>query len=741
MKLGQPNISPLRELDLKLVTFDKKDNLDIPGTVKNIISKYGGKDNIFTGYFDEQIYAWQGTGWNFDAEAELRAKLQLDRSDLTMKQISEIIENLKNVTRDLTQHRQDTMQMPYGYFPVKNDVIDLMQGKCVSHNPNYLYERPNNVDYDPTAIPFRTISFLLGRFRSNPKGFFMVLEDFAASLAGRPYNQIIPIWMGKSVRDGFISGGEGKTTTAELLAMLHGKTKTSMMGYEELAGSSFNLQDFAGRSLHILSLDEDTKNQEKFHTVSPAKLFERLRETELTVPVKHSNVSIVIVNPYHIIIGNTLPKLFSNTIASVRSLKKFVEFLDPMPSSEHIILSQFDEREKSGMINLCMPIFRALQGRGKYYGESTLTEAKEKYAEYSDSIGDLIESLYERGEPTDKIESSDVFTNIRKGIKDKAVIMTHPLTMKRLTSEIGRIFGIPPPKRTTTRDDKGEPMHHNYYIGLRKIVDTLAVPENTGSVKVDSSEIRSIDVWKIMDTTFKAVIDYSESVSTIQVHELSLLYNMIRISMRDLYMCYYMHDDCGYKYSNHSSETLIPGVFRHFSTVFDKTEKPSEIGFLGVSTILYPQFFDPLLNDIERYAKSAFVLSGNRDKSDVQNKSKGQEARNHDTPNENPTPKHDTGVSKNENEVQKDQDEGILLEKGNMIRDQLLDHGYLISPDSGTDINGKHYKIGILGINKLPDKKKRQLDNLFRDQKFTKQNAGALGTTWFTRPLKSGVNP
>ncbi|MHB8561383.1 MAG: DUF5906 domain-containing protein [Thermoplasmataceae archaeon] len=103
---------------------------------------------------------------------------------------------------------------------------------------------------------------------------------------------------------------------------------------------------------------------------------------------------------------------------------------------------------------------------------------------------------------------------------------------------------------------------------------------------------------------------------------------------------------------------------------------------------------------------------------------------NYDTQNENTAPKNETIASKNQ------QDEGILLENGNMIRDQLLDHGYLISPDSGTDINGIYYKIGILGMNNLPDKKKHQLDRLFQDQKFTNQNTGALGTTWFTRPLR-----
>ncbi|MHB8560653.1 MAG: hypothetical protein ACYDAP_05735 [Thermoplasmataceae archaeon] len=112
-----------------------------------------------------------------------------------------------------------------------------------------------------------------------------------------------------------------------------------------------------------------------------------------------------------------------------------------------------------------------------------------------------------------------------------------------------------------------------------------------------------------------------------------------------------------------------------------------------------------------------------------------------DTPNMNHDSKNDTSVSKIENKdqdvkEQDIQDGGITLDNGNMIRDQLLDHGYLISPDSGTDINGIYYKIGILGMNNLPDKKKHQLDRLFQDQKFTNQNTGALGTTWFSRPLR-----
>ena len=93
----------------------------------------------------------------------------------------------------------------------------------------------------------------------------------------------------------------------------------------------------------------------------------------------------------------------------------------------------------------------------------------------------------------------------------------------------------------------------------------------------------------------------------------------------------------------------------------------------------------------------------------------------------------DTPVSKNENE---DQDEGITMENGNMIRDQLLALGYLISPDSGFELSQKFFKIGIMAISRLSDDKKTKLENIMESEKFQVRNDGALGITWFSRPIR-----
>lgn len=92
----------------------------------------------------------------------------------------------------------------------------------------------------------------------------------------------------------------------------------------------------------------------------------------------------------------------------------------------------------------------------------------------------------------------------------------------------------------------------------------------------------------------------------------------------------------------------------------------------------------------------------------------------------------------NENSV--DGEDSITLENGEMIKDQLFKLEYLISPDSGPDIFRNYYKIGILGMDRLPVKKKQQLEGFFQTERFTNQHTGAMGITWFSRPLKKEVS-
>ena len=92
----------------------------------------------------------------------------------------------------------------------------------------------------------------------------------------------------------------------------------------------------------------------------------------------------------------------------------------------------------------------------------------------------------------------------------------------------------------------------------------------------------------------------------------------------------------------------------------------------------------------------------------------------------------------NENSV--DGEDSITLENGEMIKDQLLKLEYLISPDSGPDMFRNYYKIGILGMDRLPVKKKQQLEGFFQTERFTNQHTGAMGITWFSRPLKKEVS-
>jgi hypothetical protein len=77
----------------------------------------------------------------------------------------------------------------------------------------------------------------------------------------------------------------------------------------------------------------------------------------------------------------------------------------------------------------------------------------------------------------------------------------------------------------------------------------------------------------------------------------------------------------------------------------------------------------------------------------------------------------------------------ITLEAGELIRVQLSNLGYLVDPNSGITIDSRHYKIGIHGISKLADGKKLNLFKTMSNEHFSQRNDGALGVTWFSRPL------
>jgi len=76
----------------------------------------------------------------------------------------------------------------------------------------------------------------------------------------------------------------------------------------------------------------------------------------------------------------------------------------------------------------------------------------------------------------------------------------------------------------------------------------------------------------------------------------------------------------------------------------------------------------------------------------------------------------------------------ITFENGNLIRDQLLNLGYIIDPNSGKDLNEEYYKIGIIGVS-ARGVKLDKLSRIMQGEKFDLFNDLNQKIIWYKRPL------
>jgi phage/plasmid-associated DNA primase len=77
----------------------------------------------------------------------------------------------------------------------------------------------------------------------------------------------------------------------------------------------------------------------------------------------------------------------------------------------------------------------------------------------------------------------------------------------------------------------------------------------------------------------------------------------------------------------------------------------------------------------------------------------------------------------------------ITEEDGKLIMDQLLSLGYHVDPGSGPTIDMKNYKLGIHGIERLPEDSRERFLRIMENEHFEKNNRGIYNVTWFVRPL------
>jgi len=458
------------------------------------------------------IYVWDKDHYHNEGKSILAKKL----ADLSLNLSPIVIEHIIKAVQQKTFKKKEeiaSMELPREFLPVRNGILNWKTGELKPHSPDYFYTERLGVEYDPEAFPEGFVKYSLSLFENNYTEMFKMWEDLAlAHFRGNPY-QIVSIWMGQSKDpSGLVSGGEGKTTTAEKLfgQKYFGRDLFTKASLQSLSKSDFEFFVLRGKWLHVASLDESG------YVRNYSGLIEQLRDPFMQKPVKNRPEQLLWENTaYNILIGNMFPKATANTKAFYRSIQKIVYWRKPM-KNEWEYVEGIDDKEKSGLLNLSIALMRVIELRGKPYGLFDLNEIKERYMEISDSLSMLLLDIFEK-DKENEIDQDEAINYVFAEGELRGLVM-ESLTKKKLTIMLKDLFGASS-KDTTTRtpvkSDDGKitktTTHKYSYIGI-KIKEKIKSEQEKTEQETISEQEQPTGSETISDTLGGAVQDYLLSI-------------------------------------------------------------------------------------------------------------------------------------------------------------------------------------------------------------------------------------
>ncbi|PMP73492.1 MAG: hypothetical protein C0180_06630, partial [Aciduliprofundum sp.] len=384
-----------------------------------------------------------------------------------------------------------------------------------------------DIIYDPKAVPFYTIWFLLRRFNDNFEEFFKVWEIFAYMLFRDNRFQIIPIFLGNSKQGNFASGEEGKTTTLRIFEKFVGEKNVDKTTLKQLISSEFNYINLMGKILHVMSLDE-AEDIYGFESV-----IERLRDPTITSMVKRAVKGVTFPNTaLHILVGNTLPKNRKKTIAFFRSVKMIIHFSLPL-GGDWVFLNFVDDEEKSGILNLLVLINKIQKQRKGLYGLLNLEDTEREYKKGSDPFTSFILQIFDR-DPESELPREQVLEYISILAENANIILPETISTTYLTRLLHSLFNATT-KRTTKSDERGTE-HRTYYKGIKFKYDFNQIVN--GRIPFDFiPDEQNLDMAKLdkFEEFQNALQDYLSTVPNDMIIQLSnffSLFNPIRWDSR-----------------------------------------------------------------------------------------------------------------------------------------------------------------------------------------------------------------
>ncbi len=421
-------------------------------------------------YYSDTLYIWNDYYYDPRGDYIIKRVLQNAESKLSDRMIDEVIKQIKNTYIKFLEEISK-ITLPKNYIPLKNGLFNMNTMQLEKHNPDYFYTFNYSITYDPSAFPFYYIWYLLRRFPNNFKEFFKVLETFGYMFLRDNRFQIIPVFLGISNQEGFVSGSEGKTTAIDMHIPLLESTDNNNVNendqqrpslidrtsLKELSESTFNFYNLQGKILHIISLDEAT-NIYGFESV-----IERLRDPVISSPKKFAKRGVQFQNTaLHILVGNTLPKNRQRTIAFFRSVKMIIHFQEPI-KNDWKFKNFIDEKEKSGMFNLLITIAKIETIRNTLYGLLNLKDTERLWKEASDSFDSFLEKIFIKKEGN-KLDHDEVKSYVENLAENSNLVMNESISEKFLTRHIHEVFNIQSQKTHENKD--GNTITKKYYIGI-----------------------------------------------------------------------------------------------------------------------------------------------------------------------------------------------------------------------------------------------------------------------------------
>ena len=309
------------------------------------------------------------------------------------------IREVKGIIRDETGYiKHDEFDKDSHIINLKQGLFNLRTGTIKEHSPDYLSRVRIPIFYDPKATCPRFDKFLDSSLESDEKKIRTILEMMA-------YTMIKDSFL---LQKAFMNTGKGSNGKSLLFDILF-----AMLGKENVSAKTihdFQTNQFAKSALEnkLANICADVGNTGLTETETLKKII-----TGDVLDCERKFMEGYTFKPYATLIfsANEIPEVSDESEAFARRFE-LIEWNKSFYGKERdktLKTIRKDKNELSGIFNKLIPIAKYLLQEEKLMYESSVQEAKEKWLEKSDSVGQFMDIMVDensqRFEPIATVKS------------------------------------------------------------------------------------------------------------------------------------------------------------------------------------------------------------------------------------------------------------------------------------------------------------------------------------------------